>query len=164
MFIIDVQGFNYGNFSQNFICKEIAILNVQTGESIHKFVEMPHTFDMFNKTIRNHMGWLLQKHHGLEWTNNCPNSDYLCYATLSEFIKNIVQDEDILIKGLEKKLWLNKLISNGVVNVEDEGCPNFAKLKTAFKSQHCNQHKYNNLSCALENVNFINYWNSICKK
>jgi hypothetical protein len=147
MFIIDIQGFSYGNFCQNFICKEIAILNVQTGESVHTFLEIPHQFDMFNKNMRNHMGWLLKNHHGLAWIcNNCP-SDLLHYNKLSEFIKNIIQDNKIFIKGREKREWLSKLVSNNeVVNVEDDECRlhlTFKQMKEIFQSKHCNQHKHN---------------------
>lgn len=161
MFIIDVQGFSYGN-GNNFICKEIAILNVMTGATIHKMLEMPHHFNMFSKEVKNHMGWLLRNLHGLQWSSS--QSDYLKYEKLSEFIKDEVKNEIVMVKGLLKKEWLNKTINNVIVNLEDEGCPNLTKLKSVFKSNHCNQHLYNNLNCALENVTFLWYWYTVLKK
>nr|CAI5865162.1 unnamed protein product [Callosobruchus analis] len=132
MFIIDVQGFSCGS---TFICKEIAILNVANGTYVHKM-----------------MGYILRNINGLQWST-CSN-EFLNYEQLSEFTKNTVKDNVVLVKGLEKKKWLERFISNRIIDLHDEGCPNLEKLKTIFKSYHCNQHFYNDLHCALENVMF----------
>nr|CAI5852438.1 unnamed protein product [Callosobruchus analis] len=142
MFIIDVQGFSCGS---TFICKEIAILNVANGTYVHKMY-----------------GVILRNINGLQWST-CSN-EFLNYEQLSEFTKNTVKDNVVLVKGLEKKKWLERFISNRIIDLHDEGCPNLEKLKTIFKSYHCNQHFYNDLHCALENVMFLYNWYSYCKK
>nr|CAI5823902.1 unnamed protein product [Callosobruchus analis] len=52
-----------------------------------------------------------------------------------EDIKCSVNPDDVvLVKGLEKKKWLERFISNRLIDLHDEWCPNWEKLKTIFKS------------------------------
>nr|CAI5862119.1 unnamed protein product [Callosobruchus analis] len=159
MFIIDVQGFSCGS---TFICKEIAILNVASGTYVQKILNIPQHFEWLEKKVQHQMGWILRNINGLQWST-CSN-EFLNYEQLSEFTKKIVKDDVVLVKGLEKKKWLERFISNRIIDLHDEGCPNLEKLKTVFKSYHCNQHSYNDLHCALENVMFLYNWYSYCKK
>nr|CAI5836865.1 unnamed protein product [Callosobruchus analis] len=99
------------------------------------------------------MGWVLRNINGLQWST-CSN-EFINYEEFSEFTKKIVKDDVVLVKGLKKKKWLERFISNSILDLHDEGCPNLEKLKTIFKSYHCNQHFYNDLHCALENVMFL---------
>lgn len=146
------------------MCKEIAILNMDTGKHVHKLLNMPHTFDLFNKSIQNHMGWILRYINGLEWSS-C-HSDFLNYEEVGEFLMNELKDSDyVLVKGVEKKTWLEKFLKNKIItDLQEEDCESLHKLKLVFKSYHCNQHKYNDLNCALENVYFLYHWHKYCKK
>nr|CAH7717116.1 unnamed protein product [Callosobruchus chinensis]CAH7732129.1 unnamed protein product [Callosobruchus chinensis]CAH7739361.1 unnamed protein product [Callosobruchus chinensis] len=137
MFIIDVQGFNYG--SNTFICKEIAIINIKTGVYRCKL-----------------MKWLSYNYHGLEWSSD--HKDHLNYEQLSDFIKNVVKNEIVFVKGVDKKVWLERFVTNQIIDLHNEGCPNLVKLKMIYKSVHCNQHLFNHLSCALENVTLLHHW------
>nr|CAI5863254.1 unnamed protein product [Callosobruchus analis] len=137
MFIIDVQRFSCGS---TFICKEIAILNVASGTYVQKMLNIPQHFEWLEKKVQHQMGWILRNINGLQWST-CSN-EFLNYEQLSEFTKKIVKD-NVLVKGLEKKKWLERFISNRTIDFHDEGCPNLEKLKTVFKSYHCNQHFYN---------------------
>nr|CAI5852928.1 unnamed protein product [Callosobruchus analis] len=82
------------------------------------------------------MGWILRNINGLQWST-CSNG-FLNYEQLSEFTKKIVKDDVVLVKGLEKKNWLERFISNRILDLHDEGCPNLETLKTVFKSYYCN--------------------------
>lgn len=160
MYIIDVQGFNYG--SESNMWKEIAIFNTTTERYTHKMIKMPHQLELFNHVSQDHMNWLRDQVHGLEW-NSC-YGDYLLYEELVDFIKKQVNNDVILVKGVEKKQWLEKFLYNQIIDLHEEGCPSFDKLKTIFKSYHCNQHYYNTLKCSLENVYFLHFWYVYCKK
>nr|CAH7755697.1 unnamed protein product [Callosobruchus chinensis] len=85
MFIIDVQGFNYG--SNTFICKEIAIINIKTGVYSSKAYEM----------VIIQLPWIGMEHH----------KDHF-YEQLSDFIKNVVKNEIVFVKGVDKKVWLER--------------------------------------------------------
>nr|CAH7715700.1 unnamed protein product [Callosobruchus chinensis] len=153
MFIIDVQGFNYG--PNTFICKEIAIINLKTGVYRCKVINIPICFKMLNITIQKHMKWLSYNYHGLEWSHQ---KDFLYYEQLSDFIKNVVKNEIVFVKGVEKKIWLTRFTTNQIIDLHDEGCPNLTKLKVIYKSVHCNQHIFTHLNCALENVTLLYNW------
>nr|CAH7717117.1 unnamed protein product [Callosobruchus chinensis]CAH7732130.1 unnamed protein product [Callosobruchus chinensis]CAH7739362.1 unnamed protein product [Callosobruchus chinensis] len=154
MFIIDVQGFNYG--SNTFICKEIAIINIKTGVYRCKLVNIPICFKLLNITVQKHMKWLSYNYHGLEWSSD--HKDHLNYEQLSDFIKNVVKNEIVFVKGVDKKVWLERFVTNQIIDLHNEGCPNLVKLKMIYKSVHCNQHLFNHLSCALENVTLLHHW------
>lgn len=160
MFIIDIQGFQYG--SKNFMCKEISILNVESGLVIHKFVNLPVDALQLNPKIRNHMGWLTRNLHGLSM--DVHEKNYLPYEAIADFIKQHVGCEEIAVKGLEKKKWLETFLSNHILDLFDEGCPSLESFKNIFKSYHCHQHTDNNFSCTMENVYYLYYWYIYCKK
>lgn len=162
MFILDVQGFQYG---QEFLCKEIAIINVENGWYEHRIVKIPinlHLSFIFN--FKKQCNWLTTRKHGLLWEKN--ENESLEYAQLSEFIKNTVGSSCIHVKGNQKKKWLKSIITNDVYDLhEEENCPSLGKLKLYLKSVHCNQHSYcNDLNCALENVFLLRNWYNYCKK
>lgn len=162
LFIIDVQGFQSGK-SNNFLVKEIAIINVENGSSTHRFVVMPTCFILYDSTVQRRFLWNTRNCHGLEWENY----DSLQYEQLSEFIKNTIKSEEatVLVKGLEKKRWLEKIIPNNIEDLHDQNCPALEKLTLFLKSNHCKQHLYsNNLSCALENVHILRSWYIYCKQ
>lgn len=160
MFIIDFQGFQYG--SKHFLCKEIALLHVDNGYVVHRFVNLPVDTMQFNSKIRNHMGWLTRNLHGLI-LDKC-DAEYLPYEALADFIKQQVGLEEIAVKGCVKKKWLESFLSNNIVDLFDEGCPALESLKNIFKSFHCQKHIDNSLNCSLENVYFLYHWYIYCKQ
>nr|CAI5852105.1 unnamed protein product [Callosobruchus analis] len=110
---------------------------------------------MLNITVQKHMKWLSYNYHGLEWSHQ---KDFLYYEQLSDFIKNVVKNEIVFVKGVEKKIWLTRFTTNQIIDLHDEGCPNLTKLKVIYKSVHCNQHIFRHLNCALENVTLLYNW------
>jgi hypothetical protein len=65
MFIVDVQGFQYG--ASNFICKEIAIINTINGKSDHAILKLPFDKTLFNHRTEKQWNWLTNNLHGLQW-------------------------------------------------------------------------------------------------
>nr|CAH7713149.1 unnamed protein product [Callosobruchus chinensis] len=102
------------------------------------------------------MKWLSYNYHGLEWSSD--HKDHLNYEQLSDFIKNVVKNEIVFVKGVDKKVWLERFVTNQIIDLHNEGFPNLVKLKMIYKSVHCNQHLFNHLSCALENVTLLHHW------
>jgi hypothetical protein len=151
MFIVDVQGFQYG--TSNFICKEIAIINTINGKSDHAMLKLPFDKTLFNHRTEKQWNWLTNNLHGLQWDGN-----WYCninYENLLSFIENFINinnnndnNEDIVVavKGTQKKEWLSTLL-NREIDLEDD-YPAFSNLKEIFKSIHCQKNYFNNLRCA----------------
>lgn len=166
MWIVDMQGFNYGheNDGMKFMCKELTLINCSNGQYMHKFIRLPIDVQMFNRKIQNHIAWLTDHIHGLEWKMTGEDCKFLNYEDLVGFLKGcILENDTVAVKGSCKKKWLSGLISNEIIDFSDEGCPPFRELKNTFKSHHCNEHLKNNMNCTLENVLFLYYWYLYCK-
>lgn len=160
MFILDVQGFQYG--TENFLCKEIAILDTDNNCYSHRFVKMPVHMTYFMNNFQTGMNHITQNIHGLKWENE----DNLEYERLSEYIINCIGlNGTVHVKGLQKKKWLEKFMPNiTIIDLETEGCPSFNNLKLYLKSNHCKKHLFNNdLRCSVENVYFLWYWYNHCR-
>lgn len=169
--IADFQGFQYGQ--RDFICREINLLNVQSGESLHTLVRIPFDCHLYNIPMRKQITWLTDNHHGLQWNdklnNNNNNMSTIKYESISEFLKKyLCYDNDVtaivLVKGSEKKKWLLQFIDNTVVDLSEENCLPLKTLKNIFKSHHCGGHYDNSLSCSLENAHFLYFWYLYCKR
>lgn len=162
MFIIDIQGFNYG--ADFFSCKEIAIFNMQDEKHNHKILKMPFPIQLANGKFQKHVNWLTYNRHGLDWNDiGDLNSSSIFYENISEFIWNEVRDDIIYVKGMDKKKWLERIIDNQIIDLYEQGCPSLKKLKSIFQSNHCKLHSYNYLNCALENVYYLWYWYTLNK-
>lgn len=169
-YIVDVQGFQCGPELQ-FCCKEIAIYDCTHDVLSHRIVRFPFTASSLNFKIRRHVGFLKNTVHGLNfdcvpYTEDEENS-IVSYEQLGCFIKSTIwnQNADVFVKGMGKKLWLETIIANNIIDVGDVRedndislCPSVGVLKDVFKSRHCNLHENNSLKCALENVYNIFTW------
>lgn len=160
MKFIDLQGFQFAK--SNFICKEIAIFDDETKEIVHKIVKSPLPFECLSKDFQMQVRWLTENLHGLEWGLE---PFQLPYEELSAFISRYVTfDDEIYIKGLEKKNWLCKILSHrydlNYVDVLTKNCPNFKELKKTYHADYCCEHvgKTNGVVCALQNVNVLYMW------
>lgn len=69
--LLDIQGFDYKN--KSFICKEIAIFNVESGKHVHKIVKIPFSTNWMETNVYNHMKWMSNELHGLEWSDDDSN-------------------------------------------------------------------------------------------
>jgi hypothetical protein len=169
MFIVDVQGFQYG--TSNFICKEIAIINTINGKSDHAMLKLPFDKTLFNHRTEKQWDWLTNNLHGLQW--DCDWHCNINFENLTGFIENFINNnknvtdyDDIIVavKGAQKKEWLSNLLKIEVIDLEEDCYPALKNLKEIFKSQHCQKHYFNNLYCSLENVHNLYNWCKYCKK
>lgn len=154
---IDVQGFQHKN--SNFICKEIAIYDYETGNIYHKIVSLPIPYDCLSDEFKNQVLWLTVNFHGLEWCSQ--NETLLPYEKLSEFISNhLRKDSIILCKGVEKRNWLYKIHNREALDLLTLNCPKMKDLKKSFaKECHpCSSHIGFNKQCALQNVKILHHW------
>lgn len=160
MYIIDVQGFQHGS---NFICKEIAIINVENAWFEHRIVKQPINFEVYTTCFQKQCNWLTENIHGLEWDQT--GGEILEYTHLSEFIRKFVDGNCVYVKGYQKKQWLESIIANDIKDLQEENCPALETFQLYLKSFHCNKHlRHNDLNCALENVFFLRNWFIHCKK
>lgn len=161
MFILDVQGFQFG---EDFLCKEIAIIQAENGWYEHRIVKLPSTLKVYAMDFQKQCAFLTENIHGLEWEKNGEGT--IDYTQLSEFITNSIGYKSVYVKGNQKKQWLQSIIKNEVYDLqEEEQCPSFEQLKLYLRSFHCNKHSHrNDLNCALENVFFLKNWYTYCRK
>ncbi len=163
MFIIDVQGFQYK--TSPFICKEIAIINIENQDVHHRMFDCPMPLNLLEHGFQNQVDWTTKNVHGLSWDNNCSaDVSNLSQESLCLYLKVIVQDSIIYVFGIQKKKWLEKFIVNTIVDLNELGCINLNKLKLIYtklnkkNNYHCQKHIFNNLRCARENVFYLKRW------
>lgn len=159
MWIVDLQGFDYGRDLMKFTCKEIALINSDNGYYVHRFINLPLDIQVFTSKLQNHINWLTNNVHGLEWNMKGDGCKSINYEDLAGFLKSWILESDIVaVKGPCKKKWLSALIRNEIIDLTDEQYPPLRELKNIFKSFHCNNHFNNKLNCALENIMFLYFW------
>ena len=100
VFIVDLQGFQIFDHADNitFICKEIAVLNIDTNSFDHKIILLPYPFSDLNTRSRKNVLWLSNKYHNLKWTSGNINYNLLKNATQNMFS----YDCKIYVKGADK--------------------------------------------------------------
>lgn len=178
--ILDVQGFQLKD--SQFVCKELALIHIYTGHGgMHTFFKLPVKFEHLQEDLKRHARFLTARIHGLTWDKQ--NAEHFLYhhdarpaaqqqdddddqepdyANLCALLRNAGIDEgsQIIVKGLQKKKWLNDVLPNiSIINIEDMGCPALATLNSEkSKSYHCNKHAINNLLCAYQNAYLIRDW------
>lgn len=171
MFIIDVQGFQYKN--SDFLCREIAIININADKMYHKYVQLPIDLGCLSESFCKHIEWTTRNIHGLLWDDEFSSwgdedsasipSNYIPLERIALYIRKIIKPHDkIFVKGYEKKRWLSKLICNEIVDLLELGCDDLASLKASNNvtcknhNLHCNRD--HNLLCARENVFLLKNW------
>ena len=135
--IVDMQGFIKDG---GVICKELAVGSLQNVLLDHFVFETPPRIRQHSKQN----AWLSQCFHKLRWTDGD-----IPYDQIYKIFQRISAGSYvILVKGLEKKRWLEELLPNGPL-VED--LVDFPSLNSTryFKKPRC---AYNHPHCALQNV------------
>lgn len=163
MFILDCQGFQYS--TSNFLCKEIAIINIENGCVFHQMFEPLIPTDLLNNNFKKQIQWNTNNIHGLSWENalksNNDNPIKLPFESISMYIKLIVKNDIVYVKGLEKKTWLARIIANNIIDLSELGCMSLDSLRSlnldSF-THHCKNHLYNHLRCAKQNVCLLRRW------
>lgn len=139
---IDVQGFLDDN--KEFILKEIAAV-FENGENVHLLIRSPYDFLKLSSKSRQTATWLTKNHHNLFW-----NDGTISYSSVRKFLKTNLKDVIVFTKGVDKKRFLEKLLSRPVEDVEDFVCPRLNTKPNVYYNQ-CGYH-HNNGNCALKNA------------
>lgn len=148
---VDMQGFVS---NKKFHLKEICVLTKNT--IFHDFVKPPFPKSQLNRKDKKQAEWLTNEYHGLEW-----DTGYITRQELINTIAPILKGKILLVKGLQKKQWMEDLMTNIVcINMEDIGC----KLKLSEevvwpKRFVCMKHKRPHWShCARNNAVLMKTW------
>lgn len=151
-YIVDLQGFKLRE-NNEFICKEIAILNIDSGDYISKIFAPPILWEDLNSIDRRNILWLTRNYHNLEW-----NSGEVPYIDLETICQNLLQNNEtgkVYVKGEEKTKWFKNIIHKKIINLENLGCPALSKLCFPLQVDFCNLHINN---CAVRNVKYLYKW------
>lgn len=151
-FVVDFQGFKRP--INEFVFKEVAVVTLEEDAipAVYLF-EPPHRWSYLPAKYKSENLWLEYNYHGISW--NCGE---VPYEEVHETLYNLLRDASkVHVKGLEKKKWLEKILSN-VYNLEDLGCPSLRKL-TENTEIVCTNHKRTwGLHCAAHNVRALKTW------
>lgn len=156
MFIVDIQGFQYKD--SDLICKEIAVININSGERHHHIVNFPYKKEWLEGSFRQHVEWTSNNLTGLDWDQFSFRN--LPLEGITSFLQGVVENEQVFVKGHQKKIWLNNLISNDIKDLSQLGCKSLGNLNARSCVIHCNNHfSHNNrVQCALQNVLVLRDW------
>ncbi|KAK9694271.1 hypothetical protein QE152_g33633 [Popillia japonica] len=164
MFIVDIQGFQYKE--SEFIIREIAIYDIESNMIDHALIKLQHAVTWFSPDVRKHMQWCTNNIHGLEWkekddtgnSNNICKPVYLPQESIGNYLKDIIGNNTILVKGLNKKKALEKFLCNTIIDMDKFNCPNIDSLSNCNLDTHCGEHINNTLNCAKNNVCALYSW------
>ena len=154
-YIVDMQGFQQP--INEFVVKEIAIMDTKSNFYVSHVFEPPCTWESLPPKYKCTNNWLTRNYHNLTW-----NQGYFPYNELKHALKSMLHNAScIYVKGSEKKMFLNKLLNNKfyIINVNDVHCPSLKNLSTDVILK-CPHHfnfdsKY---QCALKNVQLLKSW------
>lgn len=154
--VIDIQAVrDRGNA---FIPKEIAVVSVHSDYSAHWIVSAPHPYRSLPPSIKRQNTWMVEHHHGLEWTDG----ETTLRAIESALQKIAVQADRIFTRGTEKASYLAHLTDCFIINLEeDTEDPSFRHLPEC--ETLCIQHsllrkKKSTYRCALNNATRVKEW------
>lgn len=154
--VVDVQGFK--TFKNEFIFKEIAICKEDGCINVY-MLKPPCPWNDLLPRYKSENSWLIRNYHGIDW--NVGDYDYGILMDIADMLASL--RAKVYVKGLEKKLWLEKMLSNHesveVINMENLNCPSINKLKE--KQAICSYHtelRGKQTNCAAENVLLLHDW------
>lgn len=152
---VDVQGFKTDY--NEFIIKEIAIKSGQ--QFITLQFKPPFSYNELTNTEKKNVCWI-ERNRQIFW-----DEGFIPYSYHTIYIRGLIKNKTIYVKGLEKVTWLKKILgynmdqNSCIFNLEDKGCPNLLSLYKDYKScldvYRCINHSSH---CALQNVTCMQKW------
>lgn len=139
------------------IPKEVAIVSLCGDYAAHWIVAPPCPIAKLDVTIRSQNNYLCRFHHGINWLDGD-----ISIKRLTKNIQDLCRNASkIYLRGKEKASLLQKIVTNEIVNLEDnEQCPPFKNLP--WQDKYCLQHSmkfsYLTYSCALNNALSLKDW------
>lgn len=150
--VIDMQGFQVGRC---FTPKELAL--TKDGDVIQHFnLESFTPYHILSQDEKLQIRYLQFNHHGIHYSAPGLPPSYLV-TILNNFIaKNNITE--IYVKGHQKKIFLEKLMSTPVINVEYESeCPKFTKSVHPLCDSECHS-MTSDVVCASKNCRDLYNW------
>jgi hypothetical protein len=161
VYIIDVQGFTYFNDLKHseFVMREFCLVAMDGTILFHCLVKLPCHMHELSVGLQRQNQWLTEKFHGLQWDSTNGYTITHIRKMLSMMCK---ADAMFLCKGLEKMMWISKLLQlDNVTDISDYGCPGLNDLSY---SVGCTYHTpIEPRACALRNCLQLQYW-AKCEK
>ena len=150
-YVIDIQALKQPH--NEFVVKEMAIHRIGSIEAPNVyFFKSPFAWSELPAKYKAENGWLTRNYHHIAW-------DYgeYPYSSIAAILKfDLVECEQIYVKGLEKQKWLGQFVPN-VQNVEN--IQNTTSLKNMRewkqRSNVCKFHKESKSHCAAQNALLI---------
>lgn len=157
-FIVDVQGFKRP--MNKFVLKEISIIAVNgdyNEEPLTLIFKPPTTWSSLPAKYKAMNAWLERNFHGLQW-----NSGEIAYSAAATKIRAALEGaRTIYIKGLEKSLWLARIVdpSTEIIDMETLDCPSLQQLPKISPNIGCPLHSFDSkYNCANANVKSLKKW------
>jgi hypothetical protein len=156
--ICDIQGFR--GFRNEFIIKELAFLSTSGGKAQTYIFKSPYQLAVLPEIQQKVASWVKRFVHGIDW-----NEGYIPYQELKNVIDRVLRNyKTVLVKGLEKKMVIENIMSDKSINVidmESMCCPKINDLKKSIGSfRMCFYHSKSTDQCANENVRVLLTWYS----
>ncbi|XP_066600158.1 uncharacterized protein [Prorops nasuta] len=148
---VDFQGFRLKDNS--FIVKEFAVLRDK--KVFHILFSPPFPYSWLNEAEIKQANWLYYNHHGLNWTDGY--SPYYRYKdVIRKYVINEEEQQEIFVKGLEKRNWLSGISDYTISNADECEWGDF-KLKDSKDKLDLSMCMNHEGLCALKNVYFMKY-------
>lgn len=148
---MDLQGFK--DLNNKFIIKELAIATKDHTQTF--LIKPPCSYKTLTKEEKKQVRWL-EKNRGLRWSEG-----FIDYREFHRIIVPYLIGKKILIKGLEKVLWVRDLCQDcEIIELGEKGCPKFLNLYNDNSEKqnvllNCVHHVK---MCALKNVLCLKSW------
>lgn len=147
LIVIDVQGFQN---SKRFIFKEIAYSHID-GDINVIMLAPPFDWNLLSIADKRTNRYLTYQYHGLHWYDGTTP-----YGDLSQYLELALNDSILLVKGLEKRQWLQQLLPRAkIIDLAEYNCPALKKLTKI--SSPCLNHIFTRV-CAKNNVIALKKW------
>ncbi|XP_066595495.1 uncharacterized protein [Prorops nasuta] len=136
-----------------YLIKEFAVLRDK--KVFHILFSPPFPYSWLNEAEIKQANWLYYNHHGLNWTDGY--SPYYRYKdVIRKYVINEEEQQEIFVKGLEKRNWLSGICDYTISNADECEWGDF-KLKDSkdkLELSVCMNHEG---LCVLKNVYFMKY-------
>lgn len=154
---VDIQGLKFSD--DKFILKEISCITGQI--EYHAIVKSPFIFSNLNKKFQLQAKWLSKCYHGIDWSNG-----NFHIRQVKNHLRELLQDQPIFVKGIEKTNWLRQLFPEIRFEVYDLDTEHGCDLKISnFHSdkkweEQCSFHMNceHHYQCARVNALAIQNW------
>lgn len=138
--LIEFQGFR--DDARQFLIKELTLSDIKSKTIERCVFKPPYSIDTLSKKTQIANAWCTRNIHDLRW-----ESGKMEYCQLENILKTKAYlYKYVMTKGLEKKVFLEKILNRQVFNMDDFICVSYKSLKD--NSVTCDHEKM----CAAKNI------------